>query len=291
MLKALNSAGSRLAAALFLAATMSACRSEQPNEGRQVHPGNGADSRPALPITEPPIDRARLLMAVIRAASAHSEGREDSQAQRPLDGKQFELRLRFGCEGQGPGRGDHGWSVDPDGRTLRLRVVPNLSLKDAPVRNVAGERIEAAEGFWLSRPWMLQASCPAVRPVVGPSVAASEQNAADAEEQVVAPASPPTVTRQRIGIAQFFTPDDSRVRRRIDRPFEAVEQLEEGEMVGKQGFNLVLSGRLQALAGGRVILCSGSGRDQPPDCVVSAHVDRVWIERPDTKAVIAEWTI
>jgi hypothetical protein len=76
----------------------------------------------------------------------------------------------------------------------------------------------------------------------------------------------------------------------MDRPFEAVKKLGEGERVGSSGFNLVLAGRLRARDDGRVILCGGNGRDRPPDCIVSADVDRVWIERPEDKAVMAEWS-
>jgi hypothetical protein len=242
------------------------------------------------PLTDPscrsPISRSRLLLAVIRAASAHSVGTDDSQAQRQLDGKRFEVRLRFGCDGQGPRGEDHGWSVDPDGRTLRLRVVQTLSLEDEPVRSLAGDRVEAVEGFWLSHPWMLDANCPADQPATEPD---REQPEGPADQGEAIP-SPPKGPAQQIGIAQFFTAEDSRARRRAERPFEAVKQLQEGESVGRQGFNLVLSGRLQARENGRVILCAGSGRDRPPDCVVSADIDRVWIERPEDQAVIAQWS-
>jgi hypothetical protein len=59
--------------------------------------------------------------------------------------------------------------------------------------------------------------------------------------------------------------------------------------VGAVGFTLVLSGRLKALPDRRVILCSARGPDSPPECVVSAEFDRVWIEHPATKEVVAQW--
>ena len=268
-------AGLAIACAVLLAG----CRAQPAVEDEPANGANEAVPSPARAIVEAPFDRSRLLLTVARAASAQAMGADDAGVQRALDGKRFEVRLRFGCDGQGPGRGDHGWSIDPDGRTLRLRVVPTLSLKDELVKGVAGEQVEAVEGFWLPRPWLLQPACPALGPV--------EQPAAEPEQ-----AEPePTTPAQRIGIAQFFTATDSRTRRRIDRPFEAVKKLNEGERAGGDGFNLVLSGRLRARGNGRVILCQGAGRDRAPDCIVSADVDRVWIEQPGDKSVMAEWSM
>ncbi|HEU0311105.1 MAG TPA: hypothetical protein VFR36_07810 [Sphingomicrobium sp.] len=230
-----------------------------------------------------------MLLAVARAASSHALGADDDEAQRTLDGKQFEIRLRFGCDGQGPVTEGHGWSVDPDGRTLRLRVVPNLSLDDEPVASVSAEAIEAAEGFWLSRPWLLYAACPATPEALESAATEAKPETSKDDAQAKPPTGTSRLAAQRIGIAQFFTSEDPRTLRRMNRPFEAVKPLKEGEVVGRQGFNLVLSGRLRSRGDGRVILCVGSGRDRAPDCVVSARIDRVWIERPEDRAVMAEW--
>ena len=281
----------RLAAAVLCVAALAACRDQQPPDDNT---DNGTIDRPPaqrLPIVEPPFDRDRLLLTVARAASAHSAGMNEPGAQRSLDGKQFEVRLRFGCDGPGPRTGEHGWSLDPDGRTLRLRAVSTLSLDDEVARGVAGDGVEAVEGFWLPRPWLLQAACPSARPAANPGTAAEAQTNSSEVAPAASPDVPPASAVQRIGIAQFFTAQDARTRRRMDRPFEAVKQLGEGERAGQDGFDLVLSGRLRARGDGRVILCAGSGRDRPPDCIVSAAVDRVRIERPADQAVMAEWSM
>lgn len=278
--------GPKLAVAVFCTALLGACNSQQPQENASNN--QSFDEKPVqrLPIVEPPFNRTRLLLTVARAASAHSAGMNDPALQRSLDGKQFEIRIRFGCEGQGPS-GDYGWSVDPDGQTLRLRVIPTLSLDNDVSKIVADEGTEAVEGFWLPRPWLLQPACPSGEDMIetGP------QNGVRADAKSNAPPADTTPAVQRIGIAQFFSSEDSRTRQRIGRPFEAVTQLEEGEQVGSQGFDLVLSGRLRARRDGRVILCVGPGRDRPPDCIVSAAVDRVRIESPEDKRVMAEWTV
>ena len=94
----------------------------------------------------------------------------------------------------------------------------------------------------------------------------------------------------RVGIAQFFTKADSRTGRRDQRAYETTKVLAEGERPSPEGYNFVLSGRLRALPEGRVINCRAPSFDRPPDCVVSAEFDRVWIERPNSKAVVAEWS-
>lgn len=288
-----RSTGLPLAAVLAIGAVLPACQPQEPQARNGANEATDKTPLPSLPIVEPPYDRARLLLAVARAASAHSIGTDDLPAQRKLDGKQFEVRLRFGCEGQGPGRGDHGWSVDPDGRTLRLRAVPSLSLGDEGVASLAGEGVEAVEGFWLPRPWLLTADCPAKAAVAGGGEA-MEQEAESSGTGTTGTEGTHQATNatpaQRVGIARYFTREDSRTGRRIDRPFEAVVQLKEGERPGTGGFNLVLGGRLRASRGGRVIQCTGNGLDRPPDCIISADIDRVWIERPGEKRVLAEWT-
>src|SRR5512139_1673216 len=155
-------AGGLLSATIILCgAVLSGCNRQEPQQPATENRASDEPPASQLPIIEPPFNRSRLLLTVARAASAHSTRIADADILRSLDGKRFELRLRFGCDGQGPGKGEHGWSVDPDGRTLRLRAVANLSLSDASVKAVAGEGVEGVEGFWLARPWQLQAACPA----------------------------------------------------------------------------------------------------------------------------------
>ena len=289
MLNIFKAKGALVTAALLCLGSLSACQSEPPEDLNSDEQSN-VEAKPPLPIVEVPFNRTRLLFTVARAASSHSAGADDTDVQRTLDGKRFEVRLRFGCDGQGPEHGDHGWSVDPDGRTLRVRVVPNLSLDDEVVGSLASVETEAAGGFWLPRPWLLNATCPRAQPDLTSGNGSSPIAANDAE-QVPTRSDLPDPVLQRIGIVQFFGSDDSRTGRRMDQPFEAVKQLKDGESIGSQGFNLVLAGRLRVHSDGRVIRCVGSGRDRPPDCVVSADIDRVWIEQPDTKGVVAEWSV
>ena len=229
---------------------------------------------PRLPTVEQPMDRTGLLEAVAAATSAAALGHPDGDAQRKLDGKTFEVRIRFGCAApsQGGGTaGPFGVSFDGDSRTLKVRAAPDLTMDNPNVAQLAGAGVEAVEGFWMRRPWLLSDGCPI-------AVAAP----------VTTDEVPPS--GQRIGLAEFFGATDSRTGRRKDRAYEATSILPAGEQPSREGYNLVLSGRLKMRESGSVVTCRIAGRDVAPECIVSAAFDHVWIEHPQSRAVIAEWT-
>ena len=200
--------------------------------------------------------------------------------------------------------------------------MPTISSDEPLVEGIGGERIEAVEGFWIPRPWLLVPVCPAGAAVQraapeepkdtgeagqaqqkqqqqqqqqqqrsGRQDRAQEQPQRDspADEPVEAAVGEPIPSAPRVGIAQFFTREDPRSRRRDMRPYQASLTLPEGQALSSQGYNLVLSGRLRALPDSGVVHCFARGADSPPECVVSAEFLRVWIEKPDTREIIAEW--
>ena len=253
---------------------------------------NAAEQRPQLPIAQPALDRAALLGAASRAANAAALGQDDREAQRDLDGNQFEVRIRFGCPlGARPAPGGTGPFMvrfDEDSRTLRLTAAPDLTLEEQWIAERAGEGVEAVEGFWMYRPWLLAAGCPALPAASAPAQAGDEAAETEAPDVEAPPASLPR-SDHRVGIAQFFTEADPRTRRRDSRAYEATLTLPEGQAPSPQGYDLVLSGRLRKLADGRVIACRVTSIDAPPECVIGAGFDRVRIERPGTREILAEW--
>jgi len=231
------------------------------------------------------MNRAELLDAVSKVSSAAALGQDDADAQRNLDGKPFEIRIRFGCM-----NGSSSAEVDPqhfsvqfdeEHHTLRVRAAPDVSLDDPRVAVLAGKETEAVEGFWIWR-WLLIAGCP-----VNPVPLVNPQSAAGPEIDTPPPTGP--VIERRLGVAEFFTVADARTQRRDHRAYEATKTLKEGQTPSRQGYNLVLSGRLRKLPAGRVIACRMVERNMPPFCLVSANFDRVWMEVPSTKEVLAEW--
>ena len=248
------------------------------------------------------MDRSAMLTAVAEAASAAALGRDDAAAQRRLDGKRFEVRIRFGCASGAIAQGSEPAPAqaapftvrfNEQDRTLRVRAAPDLTLDDRRIAALAGERIEAVEGFWMRKPWLLTPGCP-VSPAAPPDESRETEESEESARSKTAD-DPPVQERvaaepgQRVGLAQFFTATDPRTGRRDGRAYEATKVLDADEQLSRQGYDLVLSGRLRRLEGGRVIACTVASSEAPPDCVVSAEFDRVRIEAPGAKKIIAEW--
>jgi hypothetical protein len=238
---------------------------------------------PAVAVNDPLLDRSAVIMAAVRVASAVSAGEDDRGIQRNLDGRRFEVRIRFGCTtALGEPRG---YTLNEDARSLRLQVSPDLSMDDPVAAGLGGEKFESVEGFWLQRPWMLSAACPAsAHPQVQSKAEAGDTAIADSDRPV-----PPFVA-WRLGIAQFYGEADSRTTRRNQRPYEVTKVLDADEQPSAQGYDFILTGRLRALPDKRVIACRAADPARPPHCIVSVHLDGARIERPDTRELLAEWS-
>lgn len=288
----------RLSLILLLAAA-AACRQEQTEPPAAINTAE-APSRPIVPKPRPPVDRPSLLAAVAEAASASAAGAPVPESIRALDGRQFEFRIRFGCRGPATDLRNRwlGWSFDAEKKRIRVRATPTISRNDPLVAQFSNEEIEAVEGFWIPRPWLLQPVCPVAagvqpaadgrQPGSTPGAEREAERDSGADQEGDSPEEPVPVSA-RIGIAQFFTTDDPRTGRRDMRPYEASHTLAEGKAISSQGYDLVLAGRLRAFPGRGVIQCSARSPDSPPECIVSAEFLRVWIEQPGTGDVIAEW--
>ena len=288
----------QLFTAIASALAVGACRAPSENEASPSIAANAESPTPPLPIADRPIDRAGLLAAVARVASATAMALDDLEQQQGLDGKTFELRIRFGC----PGAATEPTEATPftirydeEKRTLRVRAAPDLTLSDPPIAAVAGPSVEAVEGFWLYRPWLLADGCPAVplpRTTSSATVsnATETETAAEAETEQVSRTRSPSRPQPRVGVAQFYTDTDPRTERRDERAYETTKVLGAGELPSAQGYNLVLSGRLRRPPQGKVITCRVISPDTPPECVVSVSIDRVRIERPNGGMEIAEWS-
>lgn len=274
----------------WLIAVGAALASCQPADQGNANGHNAAEEpvvkrpAPVAPVT--PMDRKSLLLAVAKAASARATGTDDRAEQRELEGQPFEFAIRFGCSGAAKNLRSAalGWSYQPDEETLRLRATPTITADDPVAAAIGGEAVEAIEGFWLPLPWVLQANCPAIetQPLAPAEPAAEGDQTADGVQ--------PSLRWPKVGIAQFFTRSDARTRRRDRRAYEAVRTVEQGSSVGSQGFNLVLAGRLRPVPGKRIIECVATAGNTPPDCIISADIDEVRMEKPEDGSVLARWS-
>ena len=233
---------------------------------------------PVLPVVQPPLGRAELIAAASEAASAFSVGRPVPQSVLALVGRQFELRVPFGCPGipQSPAAA-LGAQYDEEAEALRIRAEPvRWSPQEWWPAQQAGTdpalAPESIEGFWIARPWAMIEACPPTPPAVP-----GEQHQAIEPEQV-------------LGIAQFFTSDGSRVGRRDGKAYEAVDSLKPDALDLSQGLRLRLRGKLARAPGAGPALCRGAPGTRPV-CLLAVRFDQVAIENPATGESLATWDV
>lgn len=231
---------------------------------------------PAPVAPPPPLGRADLLQAIDAAASAYAAGQApEGEA---LVGRRFSVRQAFGCSGaDAPAPADVAadglarWSWSRDRRSIDIRLTPSDWTASALVAGGDGNW-EAAEGIWLTRPWLRTESCPGSKPdpLSGPGVA-----------------SP-----QSMGLVAVFERGGSRVGRRNGRAYAFTVRGEGDKLpplpIG--GYRLVLEGRFVAFADGRAVRCRADDVDQRPVCIAAVQLDRVAFEAADGE-VLSEWRV
>lgn len=227
-----------------------------------------APVQPPAQLVTPPLGRADLIEGARAAAESLSAGAPYPQAA-ALGGRQFRVRLPFGCFGPSEADAGLGYTLDEKARTLRLTARP-VMWTDGPwseaLATPDAEPPEAVEGFWLRRPWMTNEVCPA------PTTVAE-----------VPPPSPET-----LGLAQVFDADGSRLLRRGARPYEITRPLPADAPQPSGGFRLVLEGRV-AQGAGRPVRCRSEGPERRPVCLVLVEFARVAFETPSGE-VLEAWT-
>ena len=234
-----------------------------------------AAEAPASAALNPVLDRRALLSAVGQAAADYAAGGAPVAA--PLVGRQFDIRLAFGCEGaetppaDGAGDGLARWSWGPDRETIRLSLTPGDWARSALIAGAGQDQWEAVEGFWVARPWMTADGCPSLR-------------ADPLASGPVAP-SPPTV-----GLAAVFKTGGSRLGRRNGRAYaHTIRQAGDAPLIALDaGYRIRLQGRVAAFPDGRAIRCRAANPNQRPVCVAAVQLDRVAFETP-TGETLSEW--
>jgi hypothetical protein len=241
-------------------------------------PGPAPAAGPSAPAPlNPALDRRALLAAVEQAAADYASGGGPAAAAGPLVGRQFDVRLAFGCEGaqassaDGAGDGLARWSWGPERETIRLSLTPGDWARSALIAGTAQDQWEAVEGFWVARPWMTAEGCPSIR-------------ADPLASGPVAP-SPPTV-----GLAAVFETGGSRLGRRNGRAYtHTIRQAGDAPLIAPDaGYRVRLQGRIASFPDGRAIHCRAANPDQRPVCVASVQLDRVAFETP-TGETLSEW--
>jgi hypothetical protein len=229
---------------------------------------------PKLPVPLPLLDRAQLLTAAAAAADAVASGRQLPRQNAALVGRSFAVRLPFGCDGPltDPASDWAGWTYNSRTKALKLRASPE-TWDEAPwVKALTGDMpFEAAEGFWIRRPWSSVDNCLAGA-------------AGDPERQDHGSAG-----RQTVGLVQFFAPDTPRSLRRGPRPYSATIRTDDAIMDGPREYRLVIEGRIGSFPDGQPIHCWNEARDLRPICLISIQFNSVAFEDPRDGKVLSEW--
>jgi hypothetical protein len=263
-------------AALAAGLLTASCQREAEPVAPPPEPGEPVATAPVTPPLNPALDRRGLLSAVAEAASAYAAGAEAATAS-PLAGRQFDIRLAFGCEGaetspvDGAGDGLARWSWSADRQSLRMSLTPGDWTRSALIAGAGQDQWEAVEGFWVARPWMVADGCPSIR--------------ADPLASGPAAASPQTV-----GLAAVFETGGSRIGRRNGRAYaHTIRQAGDAPLVALDaGYRIRLQGRIAAFPDGRAIRCRAANPNQRPVCVAAVQLDRVAFETPTGEA-LSEW--
>ncbi len=262
--------------ALALASLLLVQCERKPQPAPTPAPPVAAPAPPPKPVVIPPpptLSRADILAALAAASAAYAAG--EAPPADPLAGRAFAIRLPFGCGGpaSAPPEGLAGWSWGSQQKTIKLSLTPADWIKSPLIATPEGEAPwEAAEGFWIARPWMTAETCPTAFGSAAPTG--------------TAPASPQTA-----GLVAVFDAQGSRFGRRNGRAYSFTVR-PSGETpltLPDRGYRLLLEGRIGAFPDGPAIRCHAEGPDQRPVCVAAVQLDRVAFEDGASGAVLSEW--
>lgn len=272
--------------AVALAASLVLAACQRRDAAPPPEPGPPAAQPPPAPMAPAALDRAKLLQAFDLAASAHAAGR--TEAGEDVAGRRFIVRQAFGCAGPADAAspGLARWTWGRDRKSIEIALNPADWTKD-PIFSGAGSPWEAIEGFWISRPWMREAGCPAAAVSPDTRVETDDQPPPSAPAQAAASF---TAEPQVAGLAAVFAHEGSRVGRRDGKPFAFSLRADDATPLEapRGGYRLVLEGRMIAFPGGGAIHCRTASPDARPVCIAAAEVDRVAFEDADGK-LLREW--
>lgn len=281
-----GTANSRFAIICGLAAFLAAC--QQAPSSDQAN-GASVGTEGETPLTEhlpkpeikqalKAIERAELLTAFAHTADAFAGGHKLPEANKALVGRNFIMRMPFGCDGPDTdgSKSWASWTFNPDTRVLKLTARPEHWGQADWVRQLAGEtRYEAAEGFWVQHPWTGSEECPA-----------KPEDTAKHED---GDPSPSLSVRQTVGIAQFFSPDSPRIFQRGARPYSFTLREQPNVEIEQKQYRLIISGRVASYPDGQPIHCWNEASNLQPVCLMTVELSRVAFEEHPHGDILAEW--
>lgn len=284
--------GLRLLAGLSvtLLASLGGCRGgNDPKTDKTSTVKESPEAPPQSPTvaTLAPVGRADLLAAIAAAADSVAGGNPLPKANLELVDRTFELRLPFGCGGDDSADWAS-WSLDPKTRVLRISVRPQVWGDDPTIKALAASiSYDAAEGFWIERPWTRSEQCPppaSSGPM--PSGTMPARPAADQPDTL----SPQAAPIRTIALVQYFSPDEPRNLQRGARPYSYTGKVPGTAAIGTSGFRLNLTGRLRGFGDRQPIQCVVTAASRPPICAAAVEFTQVVLEDANTGESLAEWS-
>lgn len=253
----------------------------------------------ASPVPAPvkPLSRRDLIESANIAAASAADGVNYAEGV-SIVGRQFVMRIPFGCEAGGymtqdaeSGSDKNQLSARYDAKKRALTLLATPSNWNDLQPGKAGDAInpvEHIEGFWVAHPWSFAESC------TGAALQADVQlpdpkDAPDSKEGSDAPVELlKTDVERTLGLARMFRTDGSRVNRRDGRPYKFVINLpKDDESALRQSYRLALEGRIDAFDDGAPMHCDVQSGARPV-CYYAVRVDRVAFENQRGE-MLAEW--
>lgn len=230
----------------------------------------------------PAVGRADLLAAAATAADEVAAGNSLPKSNLQLTNRSFELRLPFACNGGILGKWG-AWSFDPKTRVLRA-TFRTQDWGDDPIFNrlAAGAPYDAAEGFWIERPWTRAEQCPPA-PEPSPASTTAPKNRTNAAPVATAG------TENSLALVQYFSPDASRTLRRGNRPYTYTAKLAAEGQAPPNGLRVKLVGRISGFADGQPVHCVVNALSKRPICGIAVEFTQVILEDAATGENLTEW--
>ncbi|WP_439545023.1 hypothetical protein [Sandarakinorhabdus sp.] len=238
------------------------------------------------PIEPSILGRSDLIALAAAAADAIASGNRLPDDLKAADGRRFDMRLAFGCNGPAPAdsTAPMRWRYDAEKSVLRVQAAP-IGWQPADFLGIPlPETVAGIEAYWIPRPWTRSEACP-------PAAAQTIIAANTPFPLPLALPQPPAPPEQSLMLVQFFTAEAGRQAARADRPFTVTQRMSELPASFANGLRLRLRGRLAGNAGGGPVYCSQpGGPQQRPICAVSVTLDQVAIEDAEG-AVLGNWDV
>jgi hypothetical protein len=261
-----------------------------PPEAPKPEPAAVAPVPTPPPPVVPTLARADLLAAAADTASAYAGAAAYPDTVAALASRRFLIRVPITCGGQArPGA-----RIETNLKTgvVKLSVRPTLAATDAPLSGLVAETdAEAADGFWLSWPWLRSDGCPKVAAspaaAVAPATPAADGSAAP-KPVASKPVAPKPAAPETVGLAELFEKGGSRLQRRSDQGYVATLK-PEGANALSSGVWLELEGRVADPADHRPVRCAGDNPDRKPVCLILVKIERAALVN-GAGDVLADWS-